>query len=96
MTETTSHNGQYELSANDSIIQGAGTAPGGHFPTNTTSVIGRNEAWRNNNGTTATTHTILPSLMTRPTGHNRFFNDSPNSSNSEILRCVSGMVNKAT
>ena len=77
MTGTTSHNGWNELPANDSIIHGADTAPGGQFTTNTTSAAGHNEAWRNNNETNPTTHTSFPPSMTRPTGHNRFFNDSP-------------------
>ena len=94
MTETTSHNSWYEPPANDSIIQGAGTAPGGQFTTNTTSVTsaaGRNDAWRNNNGSNAPTHTNFPACTTRTTGHNGFFNDSPNSSNninaSMCFRC---------
>ena len=81
MNGTTSHNSQYEPPANDSIIQGAGTAPGGQFMTNATSATGCNEAWRNNNGVNAPTHTTFQPCMTRPTICNGFFNDSPNSSN---------------
>ena len=81
MTGTTSHNGRYELPANDSIIQGAGTASGGQFTTNTTGATGQNKAWRNNNGANAPIHKTFPSRMTSPTGRNRFFNNSLNSSN---------------
>ena len=81
MTGTTRHNGWYKPPANDTIIQGAGTAPGGQFTTNTTNATGQNEAWRNNNGANAPTHTTFPPHTTRPTGHNGFLNDSPNSSN---------------
>ena len=42
MTEPTSHNGRYKPQANDSILQGAGMAPG-QFETNTTSVAGHKE-----------------------------------------------------
>ena len=56
-TKPTIHNGWYEPPANDSIIQGAGTAPGGQFVTNTTSVTGHNKPWRYNNGTNTVTHT---------------------------------------
>ena len=80
-TGTTRHNGRYKPPANDTIIQGAGTAPGGQFTTNTTNATGQNEAWRNNNGANAPTHTTFPPHTTRPTGHNGFLNDSPNSSN---------------
>ena len=49
--------------------------------TNATSATGHNEAWRNNNRASASTHTTFPLHTTRPTGHNGFFNNSPNSSN---------------
>ena len=39
-TDLTSHNDRYEPPANDSIIQGAGSAPGGQFATNTANVTG--------------------------------------------------------
>ena len=81
MTGTTSHNGQYEPPANDSIIQGAGAATGGQFSTNTTNATGHNKAWKNNNRGNAPTHTTFPPCMTRSTGRNGFCNDSPNSSN---------------
>ena len=85
MTGITSHNSQYELPANDSIIQGAGTAPGGQFTTNATSTTGHNEAWRNNNGVNAPTHITFQPCMTRPTGRNVFFHDSPNSPNNRNI-----------
>ena len=92
MTGTTSHNGWYEPAANDSIIQGAGTAPGGQVTTNTTNATGHNKAWRNNNRENAPTHTTFPPRMTRPTGCNGFFNDSLNSSNNRnapmCFRCT--------
>ena len=84
MTGTTSHNEQYEPPANDSIIQGAGAPPRGLFmtnTTNTTTTMGRNETWRDNNGASASTHTTFPPCKARPTGHKSFFNDSPNSFN---------------
>ena len=86
MTGSTSQNSQYKPPVNDSIIQGAGTAPGGQFATNATSATGHNEAWRNNNRTNATSHTNPPPHTTRPTGHNGFFNDSPNSSGNRNSR----------
>ena len=42
-TNPTTNGDQYEPPANDLIIQGAGSAPGGQFTTNTTSTSGRNE-----------------------------------------------------
>ena len=80
-TGTTSHNSQYKPPANDSIIKGADTAPGGQFTANTTSATGHSEAWRNNNRANAPTHTTFPPHTTRPTGCNGFFNDSTNSPN---------------
>ena len=49
--------------------------------TDTTSATCCNKEWRNNNGANAPTHTTFLSCTTRTTGHNGFFNDSPNSSN---------------
>ena len=83
-TEATGHNSQYEPPANDSIIQGAGTVPGGQFTNNTTGVTsaaGHNDAWRNNDEANAPTHTTFPAHTTRTIGRNGFFNDSPNSFN---------------
>ena len=79
-TDLTSHNGQYEPPANDSIIQGAGSAPGGQFATNTTNVTGDNEPWRYNNRTNTATRMNYQTHMTRPSGHNGSHNNSPNSS----------------
>ena len=42
---------QYEPPINDSIIQGAVSAPGDQFTTNTISATGRNKPWRYKNGT---------------------------------------------
>ena len=69
----------YEPPINDSIIQGAGSAPGGQFVTNTIGTTGCNEPWRYN-GTNMATHTNTQGRTTRPTGHNGFHNNSPNSS----------------
>ena len=66
--------------ANDSIIQGAGSAPGGQFVTNTTNITGCNKLWRYNNGTNTATRTNYQTCTTRPSGCNGFHNNSPNSS----------------
>ena len=79
-TDLTSHSDWYKPPVNDSIIQGAGSAPGGQFTTNITSVTGHNELWRYNNGTNTATHTNPQTHMTRPSSHNSFHNNSPNSS----------------
>ena len=71
----------YEPPTNDSILQGAGTAPGGQFATNTTGATGHNDPWRYNNGANTATHTNQQGCMTRSTGHNGFHINSPNSSN---------------
>ena len=82
---------QYEPPVNDSIIQGAGSAPGGQFTTNTISATGHKEPWRYNNGTNAAIHANLQAHTTRPNGCNRFHNNSPNSSDnrngSTCFRC---------
>ena len=82
MTDPISHNDQYKPPANDSIIQGAGSAPEGQFTTNTTNVTSQNEPWRYNNGTNTSTCTNYQTHMTRPSGRNGFHNNSPNSSDS--------------
>ena len=46
LTNPTTSGNWYEPPANDSIIQGAGSAPGGQFVTNTTGTTGHNELWR--------------------------------------------------
>ena len=43
---TTNREDQYEPPNNDSIIQGAGSAPTDQFATNATSATGRNDPWR--------------------------------------------------
>ena len=75
-TDPTSDNGQYKPPANNSIIQGAGSAPGGQFMTNTTNTTGCNEPRRYNNGMNKATHICT----TRPTSRNGFHNSSSNSS----------------
>ena len=47
--------------------------------TNTIGTTGHNKPWRYN-GTNMATHTNTQGRMTRPTGHNGFHNNSPNSS----------------
>ena len=48
-TNPTTNGDWYEPPANDSIIQGAGSTPGGQFLTGTTDATGCNEPWRYNN-----------------------------------------------
>ena len=79
-TSTTTSNNQYEPPANDSIIQGAGSAPTCQVTTNTTHAIGHNDQWRYNNGTNTVTHMTSQGCTTRPTGHSFVHNNSPNSS----------------
>ena len=80
ITSTTSGDDQYELPVNDSILQGAGSAPTVQFATNTTSATGRNDPWKHNNGTNTAVHTTSQGHSTRPTSCNGFHNNSPNSS----------------
>ena len=79
-TITTTNGDQYEPPANDSILQGAGSTPGGPFATNTTDATGCNDPWRYNNGANTATHMNLQRCTTRSTGCNGFHNNSPNSS----------------
>ena len=79
-TDPTNHNDRYKPPANDSIIQGADSAPGGQFVTNTTNVTGCNEPWRYNNGTNTAARTNYQTRTTRPSSRNMFHNNSPNSS----------------
>ena len=74
----TTNSNWYEPPVNDSIIQGAGPAPGGQLHTNTTGMAGHNELWRYNNGTDIATHTNPHAHTTRPSNHNGFHNNSPN------------------
>ena len=79
-TITTANGDQYKPPANDSILQGAGSAPGGQFTTNTTIATGCNDPWRYNNGANIATHTNPQGRTTRSTNHNGFHSNSPNSS----------------
>ena len=80
---TTDGEDQYEPPDNDSIIQGAGSAPTDQFATNATSVTGGNDPWRRNNIPRTATSTAPHRTSTRPTGHNGLHNNnSPNSSDS--------------
>ena len=79
-TSMTSGDNQYEPPANDSILQGAGSAPTGQFMTNATSTTDRNDLWRHNNGTNTAIHMTTQGCATRLTSHSGFQNNSPNSS----------------
>ena len=70
----------YEPPVNNSIIQGAGSKPGGQFTTSTTSTTGHKEPWRYNNRANTATHTNPQGLTTRTPSCNSFHNNSPNSS----------------
>ena len=79
-TSTTSGDNRYEPPANDSILKGASSTPTSQFMTNATDTTDRNNLWRHNNGTNATTHMAAQRCATRPTGRSGFQNNSPNSS----------------
>ena len=79
-TSMTSRDNQYEPPANDSILQGAGSALTGQFMTNATSTTDRNNLWRHNNRTNTAIHITTQGRVTIPTGHSGFQNNSPNSS----------------
>ena len=79
-TNPTASGNRYGPPVNDSIIQGAGSAPGVQFVTSTTGAKGHNKPWRYNNGTNMATHTNPQACTTRPSGGNGFHNNSPNSS----------------
>ena len=79
-TNTTTNGDQYEPPATDSILNGAGSAPGGQFLSNTTGITVCNDPWRHNNGTSSETHTNSKGHTTRPTSCNSPPNNSPNSS----------------
>ena len=79
-TEPTSHINQYEPPVNDSIIQGANTAPVTHLTVSTTTSTGHNAPWRNN-GNNSVPQQACPNQATNTTNCNVLFNDSPNSSN---------------
>ena len=73
LTNPITNGDRYEPPVNDSIIQGAGSAPGVQFTTNTISTTGHNEPWRYNNKNTMTNtamHTNSQVCTTRPNGHN--------------------------
>ena len=52
----TANGDRYEPLINDSILQGAGSAPGGQFTSNTTGATGHNNPWRYNNEANIATH----------------------------------------
>ena len=72
-TNPTTNGDRYEPPANDSILQGA-------VMTNTTSATGCNKPWRCNNGANTATHMYPQTCTTRPSGHNSYYNNLPNSS----------------
>ena len=80
MTDLTTNGDRYEPPANDSIIQGAGSAPGGQFTTSATGTTDCNKSWRYNNGTNTAAHPNPQTCITRPPGRNGFHNNSLNSS----------------
>ena len=89
---TTDEDDQYEPPVNDSIIQGAGSAPTDQFTTNRIGITGRNNPWRCNNGTNTATNTAPHRTSTRPTGCNGLHNNNlPNSLDNRnsptCLRC---------
>ena len=49
----TSRGDKYEPLVNDSILQGAGSAPTGQFTTNASSTTEHNDLWRHKNKTNA-------------------------------------------
>ena len=63
-TITTTNRDRYEPPTNDSILQGAGSAPGGQFATNTTGATGHNNPWRYNNGANTAMHMNLQGCTT--------------------------------
>ena len=71
-TSTTSRDNQYEPPANDSILQGASSAPTGQFATNATDTTDCNDLWRHNNGTNTATHMAAQDRATRPTSRSGF------------------------
>ena len=76
---TTNGDDQYEPPINNSIIQRAGSAPTDQFTTNASGITGRNNLWRQNNGTNTATNTASHRTSTRLTGHNGLCNNnSPN------------------
>ena len=79
-TSTTSGDNRYEPPTNDSILQGASSAPTGQFTTNATDTTDRNNLWRCNDGTNTATHMATQDRATGPTGRSGFQNNSPNSS----------------
>ena len=79
-TNLTTNGDRYEPPVNDSMVQATGSAPGGQFATNATGTTDHNKSWRYNNGTNTATHINSQACTTRPSNHNVFQNNSPNSS----------------
>ena len=78
---TSDGDNQYEPTVDDSIIQGAASAPTDQFATNTTNVTGCNDLWRRNNSTITSTNTATHRTSTKPTSRNDLHSYiSPNSS----------------
>ena len=53
---------QYEPPVNDSILQGAGSAPTDRLMINTTGTTGHSNPWGHNNGTNTATHDLTKSF----------------------------------
>ena len=95
MTNLTSHNDRYKLPANDSVIQGAGFAPGGQFTSITTNVTGSNEPWRYSNRTNTATRTNYQTHTTSPP-HNVFTTTHQTLQTIEMALHASDVESKAT
>ena len=93
MTGATSYSSRYEPPENDSIIQGAGTAPTSRFITNAISAM--------KHGETTTEQTHLHTQLSHHIPPDRqVVTDSLMTHQShpptEMHQCVSGVVNKST
>ena len=77
---TSSREDQYKPPVNDSILQGAGSAPTDRLMTSATGTTGHSDPWGHNNGTNTATHMTSQRGSTRPTGCSSFQNNSPNAS----------------
>ena len=76
-TKPTSRTNQYEPPVNDSIIQGANTAPVVHLTGSTTITMGCSTHWKNKDNN-STPHQTAPNQATNTMDRNVLFNYSPN------------------
>ena len=79
-TNPTTNADRYEPPVNDSIIQGATSAPTSQYATNTTEGTGHNEPWRYDNGANTATCQDMQTHTMRQSSCNNFQYNSPNSS----------------